>query len=354
MNFTEVFFTVKQYKSNNKLSKLDAVIKKIKDELQENPNIRKFDKIAQQTNLNYAVNNKISPFVKIKKNKELEKIIDEISIIQEDTGIKNYFPYYRVVKSILSDVKQILGLDIEEEHISDIEIQIKGISDYLHKFRENLEWCKELKFQYYQLPLDECRFEINIEDENRVLFLASSFIFPVNYEKLKNQIDKNYQDFINYETKYSFKKEILKEKKDILSIKDELDRSTRKEIEILGVFSALVLFSAGELQLFSKISNTYEILLHSLGLAYGLGLFVLLTWVISRDFRSFKPSAIHWIIMTIFGLATSSIFVFLMKNSNKTSQQMSIETMKFKLDSIQIYNRIDSLNRKTMIEPIKK
>ena len=80
LNFKEVFFTVKQCKFNSKISKLDEVIRKIKEGIQGNQNLGKFDKIAYETNLNYAINNKLSCFINMNDDDELKKAIVEINI----------------------------------------------------------------------------------------------------------------------------------------------------------------------------------------------------------------------------------------------------------------------------------
>lgn len=89
-----------------------------------------------------------------------------------------------------------------------------------------------------------------------------------------------------------------------------IENSEKKNIEILSIFSAIVLFSFGEIQMFQRLEGN-EIFKFSLLFAYSLIMFVLVIWLITRDYSvsgKLKLPTMHYVLIGLIGLATIVIF----------------------------------------------
>ena len=101
------------------------------------------------------------------------------------------------------------------------------------------------------------------------LFIPSSFTRPIEYKILSDEI-------MEYKSKIVFfrnKLELLKEKDDIERIKQEIAKSERKYIEILGVFTAVITFLFGTIDFFSTAKKSADIIYPSIAIGLILLLF---------------------------------------------------------------------------------
>jgi len=181
--------------------------------------------------------------------------------------------------------------------IAELEVCIK-------KLFENYEWAADSNFLAYQLPFKECLVDAPLDNKETLsIFLASSFILPINFEKIRNEIQQIKTDFVKYKTMLDIHTSISAEKEEIKKIKIQIDQTEKKYIEILSIFAAIVLFASGEIQLFKDVQNPELAGRFMFMWGYGLAVFVLLIWMITRDYQ-IKVSNIHWVLIVIFILAT--------------------------------------------------
>lgn len=231
---------------------------------------------------NYIKNNKFS--IQLESNlvnlAEAEKSLSEIKHLQQETRIRNYFPYFKICAFIDDLLQKTFKNSIDD--YSEVSSIINKMELYLKEAFVNYEWCKDRNFMAFQLPKKECCIE---HPELKVnIFLSSSFVLPLNYDKIELDLKEFKRRVDNYKTICEVHLNLKKEKDIILKLKSDMELSERKSIEILGIFSAIVLFTSGSIQIFSIDGMTVKDgLRFMLIFSYSIVLFVFLIWLISRD-----------------------------------------------------------------------
>ncbi|HCE58662.1 MAG TPA: hypothetical protein DER09_12755 [Prolixibacteraceae bacterium] len=319
--FEDYFKYIKYYKENdhqscNKIERLISNFKKQEDSLNGLNSL--LNKWAYQVSLNYLINNQIS-FEINNKSITLENFMSKISnidILQEETGIKNYFPYLKIFQYIMTlfDTKlDKLQTNSDLQEIQNEAAFINRNIEELEKIEKQLylsfEWCSDRNFIPFQVPQNECIKKIELgEGESLNLFLASTFILPINFEKVKLERDNASRNLMNLKSRLYSYNTLKSEKEQVIRIKAEVEKTDRRQIEILSIFAAIVLFVSSNIQVFAKAESFTDALRFMLLFAYVLVLFIVSIWLISRDngfkFSIKNISAIHWFFMLLLTLAT--------------------------------------------------
>lgn len=112
------------------------------------------------------------------------------------------------------------------------------------------------------------------------------------------------------------------------------------------------MFVSNEIQIFSKIPDMRNAVAYTLFFAYGLGLFVLMIWFITRPagFKSKSISSMHYFIIIIFSLGlVSGIYYVNRSDPSKTDSQKRIEQMDSRIEFLKKQRIIDTLEKKSAI-----
>lgn len=145
-----------------------------------------FDLYAWRTVINFLYNCRFSYYLKypIKKYpvlseqlRFLKEKLKEISDLQEETGIFNYFPYLKSLEFLEQRIQE----EFRNERLDDgLSEAIKYAIVCFSRFEECLQWCNENYFLPIQLPFEECQISLGREK----LFISSSFTRPHDQRKL--------------------------------------------------------------------------------------------------------------------------------------------------------------------------
>lgn len=255
---------MKYYKDSNVTQKIQ--INNIFDDfnadykvLSERFTKRPLDVYALSTLKNFMYNSRFS--YKLKSDnygfEDLRKDLDEIIDIQYQTEILNFYPFRKAFNKILVLLRSDKMLSMEE--ISEYKKLLKLC---VEKFSEAIEWCKTYRFYPIQNVYAECITRVK---DFGVVFMASSFCRPVKYEKLRDELRffKNQMLLVDNEIALREEKEQLK------SLKNDIDNSKRKEVEILSFFTAVITFLFGTIGFFANNDNND--FLHLIFSIVGLG-----------------------------------------------------------------------------------
>lgn len=303
----EYHHLVKTYKDKNKnltqIGNLYYEFKEVYKSRISSVGISKYDIKAYHIILNYIKNNMFS--IQLDSNliklDDAEKAINKIKHTQQETGIRNYFPYLKMclyLDSILQNTFKNQVVDYNE-----VENLITKLEAYLKEAYINFEWCKDRNFMAFQLPKKECC--LIIDDFPAEIFLSSSFVLPINYEKIELDLKELKRKTDKYKTLCEVHLNLKNEKDEILKLKEKFEKSEMKSIEILGIFSAIVLFTSGSIQIFNIDGITMkDSLIFMLSFSYCLVLFIFLIWLITRD-NIKSLTLVHKIFL--FGLIIASI-----------------------------------------------
>lgn len=221
---------------------------------------REFDIYALNTTKNYMYNCRLSFLMK--HNYSFDALLQdmiEIEEIQEETHIKNFYPYRKAVEFIINDIQN----DIRNENTIEETIlnnKVAKLESYIGKLEDSIRWCKEQNFYPVQLFYNEC-ITYN-QDFHLRIFVPSSFSRPINYNQLL-------EHFNQYKIKAEMLKSeisIQKERLEVEKLKEKIKESERGNIKNLGAFTAIITFLFGCVNIFSNGSDgkitVYEHILH--------------------------------------------------------------------------------------------
>lgn len=272
-----------------------------------------FDKYALCTLRNFMYNCKLS-YVLQQKECTTEQLCNEIEIIeniQEETNIRNFYPYKKAIEFLLKEAKSKIN---ERDTSFDYNKFIKLLDDYIDKFDKNINWCQNHCFYPVQLLLKECIVEVDKD----MIFLPSSISRPIDYGKLQKVRESFRSDieFIRNSAIY------IKDKIDTETIKDELKNIEKRYLEIGGILIVVVTFLFGTINIFSQQASTPQQLFEStMWLGVILVMFALLLVIVIEYWQGLINKARITICGIIFVIYTIIIGVFAFRNNNASMKQ---------------------------------
>lgn len=271
-----------------------------------------FNKRALHLAYNYLINNELSLEV-VQANKisqlgskksderftqrlqEISSSLEEIEAIQNKTGVVNYFPFLKMSKLISEHVARLIQReDVDYGEI--IEPLVSDLETYLDKTIAKCKQCREQNFIAYQLSYKECIVDLSLHADSPLqsVLLASSYILPLDYTPIEQKVEALRRDLYKYQTIVGVQQSINHEKKAIQNIKKEFNELNKKSIEIISIFAAIVVFSAGSIKIFEIEGITFQDgLKFMLCFSYCLILFVFLIWLVTRE-NIRAVSILHW------------------------------------------------------------
>lgn len=278
----------------------------------------------------YFYNNHVS--YKLKhcelKISEIKRLFDSVKADQDELKIQNYFPYLKICNTLIEKFKR----ELEGEYFNSTELGkiLDLLTSHLEKELFNaFEWCSDRNFLPFQQPFNECclpKKNVNGKDEIENLFLASSFVLPINYQKVKIDID----DIKREISELKVKLELSKERVELEKIKTEIQKTDRRHIEILSVFAAIVIFASSSIQIYKGGFTLNDSLRFMLVFGYCLVLFIVIIWMITRS-DGFKPNKLpltHRIAISILFLSTIAAFSMIDISDKSSSNIQTVKSTK--------------------------
>lgn len=264
-----------------------------------------FDRNALDSMKNVVYNCRFSYYLQQKDYtiKRLKKDMEKIESFQCHTGAHNYFHFQIAIEYLLKKAKEKVSL----KNLREIK---ELLNNYIEGYKRTINQCQKDMFYPLQLMFDECLFYI--KDLDKTVFIASSFSQPANYKLLKEKADDYRIGLFQIENKL----DLLEEQETIDELKNNLEATTSKYIEIGGIFVAVLSL------LFSVVSFTdtrmdiKDITLHSLGMSYILLIFISCIYVltlkkdskISDYFKTFR----FWFFFVLFILSIIFLYFIIM------------------------------------------
>ena len=217
---------------------------------------------------------------------DFERDYSFIVDLQKETGINNFHPY----KKSLSFLKHKISEQINYSAFSDYDRVFKLYSECIKKFKDSISWCSERDFYAFQFPYEDSL----IQYESFSVFYPSSFSRPLRYDELRKELLQYERDYDVYAAQKIFieeKQNMMKIKADVENAKSMIDDAKKESVKILGVFSTVVTFLFGSIDVFSKTKDFKETLLTSLGVGIVLYFFCTLIYLLllSGDDYKNKP-----------------------------------------------------------------
>jgi len=276
----------------------------------------KFNQFAKNVSMGYLLNNKLSKKLENIDTKEIENKISEINKYQEKCNMNNYFPYYKICKFLKKKIElEFVEIKKGKHNFEQIKNQIIQLRNLFTLFKIKVKWSKTHLSYAYQLPFDECVAKTNIGENEINIFIPSTFSLPLSYDKFDSFSDKlnNFLLFCENELKslenfYSLNKKITEKEKEISEV---LKDQAKKNIELLGIFSAIIaLLYQGIITANTESSLKDKVYVFCLMFLTLFAFLILLKTIISKSI--FKEATFIWvssIILLIIASATIIISV---------------------------------------------
>ena len=231
---------------DNLISRFNALYNKLYNIYSKFPH-REFDIYALNTMKNYMYNCRLS-FRMCNRNYTYDLFIsdmEEIEYIQATTHIKNFYPYKKAISFLLNSIRKDITDNLLPEDT--LTQKFETLHSYIKKFENSIHWCQVKKFYPVQLMYNECS-----ESFDRIrVFTPSSYSRPIDYRALNDDLQQ-------YKTEIGILKgeiELHKERTKIEALKKEIDVSKKSNIEILSLFTAVITFLFGSVNIFSDQNN---------------------------------------------------------------------------------------------------
>lgn len=310
VTFLDFHSATKYFKDYRKsLTKLEQVSEAFSKEFENLEEGNPFDKRAFEISKSYIENNIFS--LKLESEfltvSEWSILLDEIVNNQRDLSINNYFPYFRSITFLEGKIQKEIKAEVL--NLSNLNVLITEYASTLKDLIKNSRQCQEKNFLAFQLPFSESVYKGEPTPGKEIMgFVSSSFVLPVNYEDLYENIKDFEANLRKYRIMYEIREAFEKDTREIKSLRNDMDNADKRNIEILSIFAAIVLFVAGDIQLFTKMTDPLLAIKFMFLFGFVLACFVLLIWFITRadGFRFKNIPLIHFIIMGFFMLG----FVF--------------------------------------------
>ncbi|HUW06937.1 MAG TPA: hypothetical protein VMW01_11815 [Williamwhitmania sp.] len=303
-SFRDFFIEMKFFKEIESLEQAKKTFKRFED-LHSHSQID-FDTWAYGISYNYLYNNILSLELKNKdlSLKDIDEKIETVKIIQYQNSVNNYFPYKKLCSWIESKIDKDLSVatpnNVTKTYIDRFDVCLK-------KYRENIIWSKKHLVWPYQPRLEECI--IITSSDSIPIFCASSFILPINYDYEEGCLKKLEESLSLFQSVYKTSHYLEKELEDINNSKKEVQEALRKNIEILSIFAAIVLFVMGNIQIYSQVDTLNSAIAFTLAFGYVIAVFILLISLIIRSNNEQKESKKHKIKVLWFLAISAIIFI---------------------------------------------
>lgn len=316
--------------------------------------ISNFDRKAYDIAFCYLENNLLSLELERKKItlNNWESKFKKYTERAEQFKSSNFFPYFKIIKEFLSP--EIVA-QFNKQDGYDFALISSLIEKYeinLKKLIENTGICEEMGYLPFQADFEAANVEIKtINGSFQKCFLCSSFVLPLDYLNFKDSLEAYKAELTKFKAMLDNQRLMLKDRKNIQSMKADIERTDKRHIEILSIFAAIVMFVSNEIQIFTKITNMADAVAYTLFFAYGLGVFVLLIWFITRpegvSWKSF--SLVHYLIFIFFSGGLIYGVTYIKKHEHvKTSDERKIEHLNFQIEALKKQIAIDSLKTRIL------
>lgn len=284
----DYFLFVQYYRKESKsVEDIEKLIKEFKDRFSgEDLNKEDFDKRSYFTCLNFLYNNRLSLWccnlISNAKNdyeKDYEKINNELANIkklQRTTDTKNYHPYMVLAGCYSNYIDFLYKKDIGNTKIDIIDKYLEKFQECIMTTKEYLKWSDRACFFPFQPIYSECL----ISHKNTSIFIYSSYILPIDYDKEEGCLTDLRSKYEQYKMTLGVHKSLVNDRIKMEKVQQEAQNSQRNNIQILAIFATLVVFSMGSIQMFKNFPSSTDAIKFMLAFGFALCLFAISIWFV--------------------------------------------------------------------------
>ena len=272
-------------KLTNRNNDIDKILNHYESNLRPSPEMSKYNIFSLQLLKLYLLNSKLSHQLSFSKVSisELNTFYRKIKEEQEPIKIKNFHPYEKILDYLSEHYLSKIDSIDSNEYAEALALYDKCLKSY----SESIEWGLKNDFYPFLLPFADSMI---VYSDNLKVFYPSSFTRPLRYEKLKDELSGIVR---NYDM-YKAQKFLIDERKSIVAVKKEIEDTKKESLKILGIFSTVVTFLFGTIDVFAKTKDFKETLLTSLGVGTVLFLFCTLIYLFLLSENDYKNKPVKF------------------------------------------------------------
>jgi hypothetical protein len=286
---------------------------------EENPTTKKqkYNNFSLDSIRNYIYNCRFS-FISNFDSISFDEIESELAKIQEiqGKGVKNFHPYEKGIECLRRRIEAILYKDstsCTQDELNLGERKLQKLKDLIDQYTEAINWCEFRKFYPFLLPFDESL----IEDKDTSIFTPSTFSKAINYQEQFEYLNESKQKLREYHSLFLIKKEQISistlsedNRKRTSELENDVKKYEKRTYELLGLFTAVITFLFGSVNIFTQNSDSSLPLLitNTMGLGFILLLFaglILLTtskFILEIPLRNFvNTSRFKFLVIFVIG-----------------------------------------------------
>lgn len=297
----DYYFLAKYYKdiSKNSQNELKEIYDEYKGIYSKSSN--------NMWNIIFLWNNLLSLYIRNNqwiKDENIEKLYQEIDNFQELWNKKNYFTYLKYAEYKITILSKCLSeKNVSKKITQDLQDEIKDLKNKIVNIYESwsfFELSKEENFipNIYSNILDELP---KIYSPN-LIKISEKYSKDIRVERLQSKIE--FLDFIISQNN-SLKLLVDTHKKDILN---QFNDSRNNQIEVLAIFSAIVLFVSGSIQLYTRLTDLKSAIVFTFLFAGAISI------MLSLVFRTRSivkwVNLIIWILLILFWIFSPKIITY--------------------------------------------
>lgn len=211
----------------------------------------------------YCINNTYSKIL-LSEDLTFERVVEEYEYVKNNLrafNVNNFFGESRLLKFITTQVDSLLVKEKNEKNLFMLKKYIGKADEVLKEYKKNISWSG---FNYsYLFPLDfsEAFISESFTRNNNVngLFISSGFCLPLDNQKYKEKLSEYSQKVFTYKSILHQIDQLYLEIKNVEKIEKEYEKKDAKYIEILGIFSSIIIFASAAFNVSINIGNKLDI-----------------------------------------------------------------------------------------------
>ncbi len=310
INTSDVILLMTYYQSlEHSLSDINALIERYVEfykQKQGDGSLCLFDKYSLDLVINYLYNCRFS--YKIKNGVPLDEFyadLDEIQGLQRKTVIFNFFPYRKAILFLKEKwIEPLMRKDAVD--IEKLNLLLEKLEYYIAQYKKALKWCENMYFYPFQLAF--CDSKVHYEGCIDV-FYPSTFTRPMRYDELKEDLEKFNALMLNYKTKF----DLMGERSKLEEVKFDIRQAESKNVKTLGLFTSVVTFLFGSVNIFTTGKSFKEVIGSTMALGVLLLLFCSLLYFLLLPPKKNFVQMVTDVKFIVFGLFSLIFMIILFK-----------------------------------------
>jgi len=321
----EYLYAARYFFMENDIPSLEILIKKLSiktDKLRE-ANSKNFSLVPLNLLIEYVKGFAIECALKnVELRSNLLAFYNELFVKIKD-GYNNsrhylFQPYIIFINSLYDTIKEKIKTSsiIDHSEIINLENLLYKSINYVIQFQDKLN---KGSFSRFRSDESSCCFEytskINNEHKKHSLFILSGAESPFRVKHFNETVEDLKMKMSIIKSITEINQIINIEKEEIKVLRQQNEKNDRRHIEILGIFSAIILAISASTQLFSNVRRIEDGIILITSVFFILFLFFFMLFLITRENQIreiFKSLAFKILIATL--ILTACVLFYMMQN----------------------------------------